>query len=132
MNLRHPVRYRDTAAAPGAAAGTGAGPETMTGRPLRCRACGRPITTDAERCAVDGAHEHRRVNPHGYRYHFGCFRAAPGCGRIGAPSSEHTWFSGCAWRIAVCGGCGKHLGWEFSGADRFFGLILAKLVQPAA
>ena len=27
----------------------------------------------------------------------------------------------------VCGGCGEHLGWRFSGAAPFYGLLLDRL-----
>jgi hypothetical protein len=46
---------------------------------------------------------------------------------VGAATEEHTWFAGCRWRVAACGGCGEHLGWAFTGVDSFFGLILARL-----
>jgi len=78
---------------------------------------------------VDGNHAHTRANPAGIRFTFGCFRDAPGCRCLGAPSGEHTWFAGCRWRIAACGGCGEHLGWAFSGEENFFGLILLRLVS---
>jgi hypothetical protein len=77
---------------------------------------------------VDGNHAHTRTNPSGIRFTFGCFRNAPGCSCSGAPTGEHTWFAGCRWRIACCGGCGEHLGWAFTGAESFYGLILARLV----
>lgn len=98
------------------------------GARLRCRACGAGITDEGQRRAVDGSHSHTRTNPAGIRFTFGCFREAPGCRCLGAATDEHTWFAGCRWRIAACGGCGEHLGWVFSGADCFFGLILLRLV----
>jgi hypothetical protein len=103
---------------------------TGTGRRLLCARCGHPVTRHGERIAVDGAHEHRGVNPAGYRYQFGCFRAAPGCASQGAASHEHTWFAGYAWRIANCASCLRHLGWRYeAGADGFFGLILERLAE---
>jgi hypothetical protein len=103
---------------------TRAGP----GARLRCRACGNPITDNGQRRSVDGSHSHTRTNPAGVQFTFGCFREAPGCRCLGAASTEHTWFTGCRWRIAACGGCGEHLGWSFDGAESFFGLILMRLV----
>jgi hypothetical protein len=103
--------------------------DTRRGNHLRCRACGHPVTEDAERVSVSGSHVHTRTNPAGIEYCFGCFGAAPGCAVLGAATDEHTWFPGCRWRIAVCGSCGEHLGWSFSGVQRFFGLILARLVR---
>ena len=100
------------------------------GRCLLCARCGHLVTRHGERIEVDGAHQHRCVNPAGYRYHFGCFRAAPGCTTQGAPVHEHTWFAGYAWRIANCASCLGHLGWRYErGADSFFGLILERLAE---
>ncbi|MBI1731367.1 MAG: hypothetical protein HYR49_01185 [Gammaproteobacteria bacterium] len=123
------LRFRDTEAAAVKVGPGKAEQAAKADRPLRCRACGWLITTETARCAVGGAHEHQRTNPAGFEFRFGCFRDAPGCGRIGPASGEHTWFAGCVWRIAVCGGCGEHLGWAFSGADTFYGLILDRLVR---
>jgi hypothetical protein len=86
---------------------------TAKGSQILCAQCRHPVTRQAERMAVDGAHEHRRTNLAWYRFHFGCFRAAPGCATQGAPSLEHTWFAGYAWKIAVCASCLVHLGWRF-------------------
>jgi hypothetical protein len=101
---------------------------TGRGERLRCRACGAGITDEGQRRPVDGSHAHTRTNPAGMRFTFGCFREAPGCRCLGAATAEHTWFAGCVWRVAACAGCGEHLGWSFTGADTFFGLILMRLV----
>ena len=78
-----------------------------------------------------GSHAHRFTNPVGYVYEIGCFRAAPGCGHVGEFIAEHTWFAGYSWQIAVCGGCGEHLGWRYRGAEAgmFYGLITGRLVS---
>lgn len=96
---------------------------------LVCAACRREITSASARTRVDGRHEHAFVNPHGFAYHIGCFSTAPGCLVAGEPSREFTWFRGHTWQMAICGGCHVHLGWSFSGAARFFGLILDRLVE---
>jgi hypothetical protein len=102
------------------------------GTRLLCARCAHPVTRQGECIAVDGGHEHRRINPAGYRFHFGCFRAAPGCTMHGATSSEHTWFAGYAWRIANCASCFGHLGWRYErGADGFYGLILERLAEES-
>jgi hypothetical protein len=101
---------------------------TGGGRRLRCRVCGAGITDEGQRCSVAGSHAHTRTNPAGVSFGFGCFREAPGCRCLGAPTAEHTWFAGCRWRIAACSACGEHLGWAFSGAEIFYGLILMRLV----
>ncbi|MGB5984318.1 MAG: cereblon family protein, partial [Desulfobacterales bacterium] len=89
----------------------------------------------AERSAQSGAHRHTFANPHGRVFEIGCFRDAPGCRVQGPALTEFSWFSGYAWRIALCGGCLSHLGWRFQGAPSgipgpgFFGLILNHLIE---
>ena len=98
-------------------------------RRLVCAACRNPVTSERQRIEVNGQHEHRCVNPHGYLFHIGCFRDAPGCTVIGAPTTEFSWFRGHAWSHALCTGCAAHLGWRFDGGDTngFFGLVLDRL-----
>jgi hypothetical protein len=101
-------------------------------RPLLCAACGQGITWEDRRREVSGGHAHTRVNPLGIAFHFGCFSEAEGCTVHGEPTDEHSWFRGCAWQLAHCGRCGVHLGWLFSGADSFFGLVLDRLTPGDA
>jgi hypothetical protein len=90
------------------------------------------VTSEDERIAVDGGHGHHVVNPHGFAFDIGCFREAAGCVTAGAPTFEFTWFPGYAWRHALCGGCGTHLGWCFAAAaSGFFGLVLERLTTEA-
>jgi hypothetical protein len=97
---------------------------------LSCRTCGLPITSWAHARAVDGHSVHRRSNPAGIAFEFGCFATAPGAVPVGGATGEHTWFAGCIWCLALCRGCGSHLGWLFAGpGDSFFGLILGRLVE---
>lgn len=98
-------------------------------RAWRCKKCGHVITSTA--IEVDGQHTHLRLNPSAFAFIFGCFRDAPGCLVVGEPTAEASWFTGHQWQFAMCGGCGAHLGWAFSGASTFFGLILERLVEPA-
>jgi hypothetical protein len=84
--------------------------------------------------AIHGAHEHRFMNPAGVLFHIGCFAPAMGCTIVGPDSLEYPWFPGFAWRYAMCGSCGQHLGWHFRQRgedehDAFFGLILDRLRQ---
>ncbi len=103
--------------------------ETGEGGYLVCRACMHIITSTTEKIEINGSHIHGFTNPHGLYFDLGCFRHAPGCGYSKESSYEFTWFSGYAWRIAVCRTCYTHLGWLFtSGASRFNGLILNKLM----
>jgi hypothetical protein len=86
---------------------------------LVCATCGRRITHDDHRVAINGAHEHTFVNPGGFVHVVGCFAAATGLAYVGDPQSAFSWFPGFRWQIAACGGCGVHLGWIFrAAADR--------------
>lgn len=97
-------------------------------RPLRCRTCGQPVTDDGLRIAVGGQHVHNLFNPMGILFEVGCFAKAPGCRFDGVWTKEFTWFPGHAWRYALCGGCGAHLGWEYRGeGSGFVGLIVTEL-----
>jgi hypothetical protein len=97
---------------------------------LRCASCGHAITSKASAFEVEGAHEHVRTNPAGFTFRIGCFREAPGCSGEGAASEHFSWFPGYAWQIALCRGCGGHLGWVFRlDSSGFYGLIKARLVQ---
>lgn len=93
-----------------------------------CSACTHLITTEDQRCEIAGSHRHTFFNPAGIVYELGCFTRAPGCGLVGEPSADFSWFAGHLWRIAVCARCAAHLGWRFQSADAtFYGLILANL-----
>lgn len=97
---------------------------------LFCAACKLPVTDQNQRIAMLGAHAHSCVNPHGLTFHIGCFREAPGCAVAGEATTEHTWFPGYAWRVAACGRCGTHLGWQFEGGNGgFYGLIVRQLTS---
>ena len=99
---------------------------------ILCRACGRAITHERDRLAVQSSHRHTFANPHGLVFEIGCFKKAPGCAYHGALSAEFTWFAGYQWTIALCAGCLTHLGWLFvSSGSRFNGLILERLVSEA-
>jgi hypothetical protein len=101
---------------------------------ITCAACGREITDESQRIAVEGAHQHRFMNPEGYVYDIACFGEAPGCAVRGIPTGEFTWFRGFAWSYAVCRGCSAHLGWHYAGGEGagFFGLIENRLWQEPA
>ncbi len=96
---------------------------------LLCRVCQLLITTSRERIEKDGKHLHTFFNPAGIVYEIGCFRRAPGCLAFGSPSSEFAWFGGYSWQVVYCLSCQQHLGWKFSGEDRFFGLVVNSLTE---
>jgi hypothetical protein len=107
--------------------------DTVGERPLVCRSCGAPITSTDDALEVRGSHEHTFFNPAGYRFEIGCFRRAPGCVELGAPTAEFTWFPGFEWCFSACGACGTHLGWRYSSGigDAFWGLIRNRLQEPS-
>lgn len=95
-----------------------------------CRRCDRLVTKGRWRIAVNDGHEHVVFNPAGLVFRVWCFKEAPGAAPVGEASDVFTWFRGFAWRVAVCQGCGGHLGWMYEGkpAPRvFFGLIADSL-----
>lgn len=104
-----------------------------TGPVIRCRNCRHRITTADHRKIMNGSHRHIFNNPAGIIFEIGLFDSAEGCAALGRPSMEFTWFSGYAWRFALCGNCGIHLGWLYTGAEGggFFGLILEMIVEDS-
>lgn len=95
-----------------------------------CAACGSPVTRARWAIAPTGDHERTVFNPAGIVFRILVFGEAPGADPCGAAFTDFTWFSGFAWRLALCRGCGVHLGWRYEGetAPRvFFGLIKDRL-----
>ena len=73
-------------------------------------------------------------NPYGHMRVIVTYRSAHSLSITGAPTTEFTWFAGYSWRVAYCGECRTHLGWEFEAvADStprsFFGLLKDELVE---
>jgi hypothetical protein len=99
-----------------------------------CRQCLHVITSNAERKIINGAYSHTFANPEGIVFEIVCYRDAWGCGYVGRPSPEFTWFAGYVWRIAVCANCHVHLGWRFStsGGRFFHGLISSRISGKGA
>lgn len=103
------------------------------GKPILCRQCRHAVTTTAEIIEKHGSHAHTFANPDGILFEIGCFRNAPGCGYLGSPTEEWSWFKGFRWKIALCSQCLTHLGWMYvSGEGEWFhGLILNRLIFSA-
>ena len=98
---------------------------------LECLHCNQKVTRTLDRLDVDGKHIHSFINPAGVIYRIGCFGSAVGVVEVGEASDVFTWFAGCVWRVALCLGCGRHLGWGFhGGGSQFYGLVLAQLKGP--
>ena len=109
-------------------AGAGDGEGTR----LVCAACGHAVARTSARREVSGAHEHTFVNPHGHVFHIGCFSPVTGATAIGVPSHQFSWFPGYTWRVALCVGCGVHLGWRFGNGGGFWGLIVDRLSEDTS
>jgi len=104
-------------------------PETSVQPALRCRTCGWAVTSEDQRTAVNGRHNHVFFNPHGQVFEIGCFAQAPGAIPASPSSAEFSWFPGLVWQVAVCAACQVPLGWRFRDVQDsgFFGLILDRL-----
>jgi hypothetical protein len=96
-------------------------------RVYRCRACKAEITRPAAEIAVAGKHVHLFNNPAGLVFRIGCFGQASGARWSGEFTLEATWFAAHPWRYAHCAGCGRHIGWQYTGDTAFWGLILGCL-----
>ena len=104
--------------------------EQQPDRWLYCRTCGAVIVHKSERIVMLGAHNHTFTNPSGMAFNIGCFASVIGCIQFGEETKEYTWFPGYAWILALCSGCGSHLGWRFrGGGTQFHGLILDQLIS---
>jgi hypothetical protein len=102
-------------------------------RLVRCVKCGHALTDAKARMEKDGTHRHDFVNPAGVAFRIGCFRDAPGCVAVGEGETFWSWFSGYAWRHALCGSCAAHVGWSYRASsaesDGFYGLIVDRIVE---
>ncbi len=97
---------------------------------ILCKACQYPITSLVHKIEVNGKHRHIFSNPGGFVFEIGCFSLANGCVNQGTPTLKYSWFSGFAWRYALCSNCYLHLGWFYqSEQDSFYGLILNNLLE---
>ena len=92
-----------------------------------CRSCFVPITEKREITEIDGSAFHYKKNPAGIYFRIVCFRSAKGCRNVGFYTSEYSWFPGYKWCIVICGACSSHLGWQYSGAGNFYGLIADRI-----
>jgi hypothetical protein len=114
--------------APSPSSSTESGGAVREERVCRCAACGHQLALLRDRIDVEGAASRRFVNPEGVEYEIAGFRDAPGCSLIGERSAYWSWFAGYDWQVALCGRCGRHVGWSFTGAAaRFFGLIVERI-----
>jgi cereblon len=108
----------------------GGAARTEDERVWRCARCGAEVARDRDRVPLDGSSSRVFVNPEGIEYEIAGFGEAAGCAEISEPSFYWSWFPGCAWQVSVCAACSAHLGWRFSGAASFHGLILDRIKAP--
>ncbi|MBX9567639.1 MAG: hypothetical protein K2X77_02035 [Candidatus Obscuribacterales bacterium] len=95
-------------------------------RSVRCRNCENEVTDPS--WAIE-PHEHTFRNPAGYSFHVLCYGDAPGTFEAGEPTSDASWFAGYQWTFAICAQCHNHLGWWYTGKNRFAGLIATRLIR---
>ncbi len=98
---------------------------------IRCAACGFRLAPARARIDVNGTHEHAFMNPSGLRFDVACFAVAPGCVPDGERSTVWTWFPGRSWQVALCKGCGAHVGWSFHAdpLSPFHALVRARITS---
>ena len=82
---------------------------------LLCRACGEPITSRAEQTTVAGSHVHRRTNPAGITFTFGCFSSAPGA-NVPGPATDESWQPFSAARVVELQASGRPVFIDFTAA----------------
>jgi len=132
-SLREPSESRDDSFSDVAVEEKTEEEEASSGDNILCRQCHQVITSEMERVAIQGSHQHTFANPNGNVFEIGCFGHTIGCAYAGPPSIEFTWFAGFSWRVAMCGMCLTHLGWHFesAGGKNFHGLIADRLVNES-
>ena len=103
--------------------------ETDDKRQVKCRGCGKIVTSQQHAIEVNNAHQHRYMNPAGIYFSIVLYASA-NLELHGTPSEEHSWFAGYGWTIALCPDCQQHLGWQFNGRDShiFYALIRERIV----
>ncbi len=94
-----------------------------------CAFCFNAVANEKDRFSYNGRDEFAFTNPDGMHFDIITFSKAPGCREAGDSTLDHTWFAGHAWSFCLCGGCGQHLGWYYTGQHEFVGLITTRLVR---
>ena len=102
--------------------------EAAAEQALLCAACSAAITDEKQAIEVGGSHHHTFFNPAGIVFELRCFQQAAGAIAQGDLSTEFTWFAGFQWQVALCSSCKTHLGWHFTSAQSFYGLIKDRLI----
>lgn len=97
-----------------------------------CAWCLNHVARERDRFNYEGRDEFVFTNPEGIRFEIITFSETIGCRETGEATLEHTWFGGHAWSFCHCDRCGQHLGWYYSGAQEFVGLIKERIVRAVA
>jgi hypothetical protein len=106
---------------------------TKDERWLCCRSCATRIAPVAA-ILPEGERPLVFANPQGLVFELVLLGRAQALRLVGSATQEFTWFQGYAWRVALCDGCGIHLGWRFeavagSSPPVFFGLLRRELID---
>jgi hypothetical protein len=96
-----------------------------------CAWCLNRVANERDRFAFNGTNQFTFSNLEGIRFEIITFSQTLGCRQAGKPTLEHTWFPGHAWSYCQCHSCSQHLGWYYTGAQEFVGLILNRIVRAA-
>jgi len=103
---------------------------------MGCRRCGAKICDWSQAfCMSTEGPISAYVNPGGVVHETATFFQATNLALTGSSSTEHSWFPGYAWTIAVCACCMRHIGWRFTAVDsgavprQFWGLSRASLAS---
>ena len=94
-----------------------------------CFWCLNRVACEKDRFCFGGKSEFSFTNPNGAIFQIITFSETMGCHDDGFATLEHTWFSGYAWSYCHCDECRMHLGWFYSGAGTFAGLIRDRIVR---
>jgi hypothetical protein len=101
--------------------------ETLPYKKVFCRNCLSEIADKDDIIEIEGSAVHYKRNPAGIYFSVICFSKAAGINIAGEYTDEFTWFNGYRWSIALCRGCGYHLGWHYTGTGSFYGLISGRI-----
>ncbi|MEW5852108.1 MAG: cereblon family protein [Myxococcota bacterium] len=109
----------------------------VTGKPedtsYVCARCGAFLARRSDQLTVDGKTLHERVNPVGFPHRFMTLTRCEAASPIDEPTTDFTWFEGCAWQVVLCAGCRVHLGWHFQGEGRsFWGVLVERMKEVSA
>lgn len=103
---------------------------------IRCRACRQPISSEDQVFAPPGSNAVAAyANLFGQLREVVALRRAEGLIFGAEASTELTWFSGYAWRVAGCAACRAHLGWRYEATlsalepEVFFGLLTSAILR---